>query len=132
MGRTERVRAASRKLAENAAAARMSDADRVGLGVRQVARDLASAVIDGTLWWMAPLTYVAEQAAPRVCRQHGIDPARAEDVAAYLLNGLSELLVAMVGEFDVEHFERAVAGDAAGEQSQRQVGDDDGRGDDDA
>ena len=93
-----RTRAAERKDARDETA-------EIAAGVRAVAREIAPIVESGALYWRAPLQFVAEQMSGRVCRQHGLAEGRADDVAAYLLAGLNEYVVALAGEFDAEHFE---------------------------
>lgn len=107
----QRVRARARKIAHAAAAAaleRERDADEaqvIARGVFAVARDLQSTVTPGSLYWTAPNAYVAEQAAPRICRMAQLPAGREDDVAAYLHAALNEFLVSLVEGFDAEHFE---------------------------
>lgn len=84
--------------------AHFDEADAVAVGVRHVAKDLVVLVKPGSLYWAAPLQYVCEQMAPRVCAEHGVDPDLVSEVAGYLLAGMNEYVVSLVGEFDVEHF----------------------------
>lgn len=104
MART-RVRAVARKAALLASKQQLTEADVVAVGVRAVAREIAPLVKPGALYWTAPLQYVVEQMAPRVCAEHGVDASRAGDVAGYLLAGMNEYIVALVGEFDIGQFE---------------------------
>lgn len=104
-----RVRAAARKAAaaavETLRAENLDEVEEVVLGVRQTALQVQPFVKAGSLYWTAPLQYVIEQMAPRVCKAHNVPIERVEDVAAYLLSAMNEYVVALVGEFDVEHFE---------------------------
>lgn len=106
----ERIRAAQRK-AERVRqlvigdGGELSATDVVAVGVRQVARDIAGEVPEGALWWRAPLQFVAEQMAVRVCKARRIPEGRRDDMAAYLLSGVSEFVVALASDFDEEHFE---------------------------
>jgi hypothetical protein len=101
----KRVAAAHRKLLERAVARDRSIADQVADGVRAVGHTIGPHVMPGSLWWQAPLQYVAEQMAPRVCAARGVELGRQDEVAAYLLAGLNEYVVALADGFDVEHFE---------------------------
>lgn len=93
-----RLRAAARKVG-------VGRSEEIAFGVLAVAREVSPHLDPGALYWVAPFTYVAEQMAPRVCAAHDVPPAQAEDVAAYLLAALNEYVVALVGEFDIEHYE---------------------------
>lgn len=81
----------------------------IGDGVRLVAEQIEEVADPRLLAVIAPLQFVAETSAVGVCRQHGVPLERFEDVAAYLLAALQEYVVALVGEFDVEHFEAWIA-----------------------
>lgn len=110
MGRSrQRVRAAVRKAAERTLAVERSEAQEVAGGVLAVAQEIAPLVKPGSLYWTAPFQYVCEQMAPRVCAAHGLAGERREDVATYLLAGMNEYVVALVGEFNREHFEAWIA-----------------------
>lgn len=100
-----RVTAAARKLAAAAEARNADEADVVGVGVRAVAKQIMAEVEPGALYWRAPLQYVAEQAAPRVAKEFTIPAERMDELRAYLLAGMNEYLIALMGEFDPAHFE---------------------------
>lgn len=100
-----RISAAKRKAAVILLKDSASEADMIAAGVRLVAGEIAPLVKQGALYWTAPLQYVVEQMAPRVCREHGLELDRVEDVAGYLNAAFQEYVVALVGEFDVDHFE---------------------------
>lgn len=117
-----RIRAAQRKAEEMVTRLARERTQRehepavIADGVRAVAEEIAPMVKPGSLYWTAPFQYVIEQMAPRVCVAHGLDPERVDDVAGYLLAALNEFAVALVGEFDLEHFEAWTA--AAGSPSE--------------
>lgn len=83
----------------------MDEADLVGVGVRAVAKEIVGEIEPGALYWRAPFQYVVEQAAPRIAKQFGVPEALMDELRAYLLAGLNEYLIALVGDLDVEHFE---------------------------
>lgn len=101
MART-RVSAAARKR-------RAEEEHRIASGVYAVAKEIAPLVREGSLYWAAPLQYITEQMAPRVCAEHGVPLTNVDNVAGYLLAALNEYVVALVGEFDVAHFEQWIA-----------------------
>lgn len=82
-----------------------SEAEQIGAAVSMVGAEIAAVVPRGSLYWMAPIQFVVEQMAPRVCRQHGVPLEQADNVAAYLMAGMNEYVVALASEFDVGHFE---------------------------
>lgn len=117
--RGERLRAAARKEAARALEAIASTGDQVEqvvAGVRVTAALIVDVVPPGSLWWSAPLQFIAEQASVRVCKHYEIPMDRVDDVAAYLLGGLQEYMHAMIGEFDMQHFETWVAALTAREE----------------
>lgn len=104
-----RVRQAVRKAAARALAQPPTEAREIAAGVFHVAEAIAPLVKPGALYWSAPIQYVCEQMAARVVRAHGLEPAELENVAGYLTAGVNEYIVALVGEFDNEHFRAWIA-----------------------
>lgn len=104
-----RIAAAARKIAAAAEDAHIGEADQVALGVRAVAKEIAGVVEPGALYWRAPLQYVCEQAAPRVAKEFGLPDDARDELSAYLMSGMQEFLVALMGEFDRDHFAAWVA-----------------------
>lgn len=100
----KRVAAAARKVAAAADGQRLDEADRIGIGVRDVVRQITPQIEPGSAYWRGPLQYVCEQMAPRVAKQHGIPDAALDDLRAYLLAGVNEYVIALAGDFDAEHF----------------------------
>lgn len=105
----QRVRQAVRKAAFAIERRQVGEADVVAVGVRNVALELAPLAKAGSLYWLAPTQYVAEQMAPRVCEQYNLALERRDDVASYLMVAMQEFITALVGELDLEHFEAWVA-----------------------
>lgn len=105
----QRVRAVVRKAAAAVAREPAVDAQEIARGVFAVTRDIAPHVKPGALYWQGPLQFVCEQMAGRVVRQYGLPAAERENVAGYLLAGLNEYVVALVGEFDRDHFAAWIA-----------------------
>lgn len=100
----QRIGQAARKIAQQIEAQRADESSTIGMGVQAVAREIVGEVEAGSLYWRAPLTYVAEQIAPRVARSHGVSESDLVDLTVYLLSGLQEFLVSMVADFDAQHF----------------------------
>lgn len=100
-----RLSIAARKLAASMEAERADEADVVAVGVRAVAKEIMAEIEPGALYWRAPLQYICEQAAPRVAKQFEIPDAKLDELRAYLLAGMNEYLIALMGEFDPKHFE---------------------------
>lgn len=92
-----RSRAAARKRFSN-------DANGIGLGVRNVAAEIAATVTPAALWWTAPLMYVAEGMAAKAVETGRAPADRVEDLSVYFMAGLQEIVHAAFGEFDPEHF----------------------------
>lgn len=105
----ERMRAAARKALARAASVQEGESHDVARGVFATAQQIAPMVKPGSLYWTAPVQYVCEQMAPRVCKAHSLPLSMADDVAGYLLAGMNEYIVSLVGEFDAEHFEAWIA-----------------------
>jgi hypothetical protein len=114
--RRPRLQAAARKLAASMEAQRADEADVVAVGVRATAKEIMAVIEPGSLYWRAPLQYVCEQMAPRVAKQYGLPDDALDELRAYLMAGLQEYMVALVGEFDREHFEAWSAAMIAAEQ----------------
>lgn len=95
---------------------RLDEADVVAVGVRATAKEIVADVEPGALYWRAPLQYVCEQAAPRVAKQYEIPEEAIDELRAYLMAGMQEYLIALMGEFDREHFEAWAAAMLASEQ----------------
>lgn len=102
--RKPRLGAAARKLAAKLEAQHADEADIVGVGVRSTAKQIAVEVEPGSLYWRAPLQYVAEQMAPRIAKEHAIPDGVLDELRAYLLAGFNEYVIALAGEFDPDHF----------------------------
>jgi hypothetical protein len=100
-----RIQAAARKVAARLEAERADEADVVAVGVRATAKEIMGLVEPGALYWRAPLQYVIEQAAPRVATQYSVPADKLDELRAYLLSGLNEFVIALMGDFDREHFE---------------------------
>jgi hypothetical protein len=73
---------------------------------------IADLVVPGSLFWVAPLQYVTEQMGVRFCEQNNMMD-RVDEVQAYLMAGLQEYAVALVADFDMDHFEAWTAAAAA-------------------
>lgn len=82
-----------------------SEADHIGVRVGELAKQAAPAAAPGMLQYLAPLMFVAERATIGVLKLHKLPADRGEDVEQYLLAALQEYVVAVAGEFDVNHFE---------------------------
>lgn len=93
-----------------------SEAQVIANGVYQVAREIEQVRHPLPLFARAPIQYVCEQMGWAVCKAKGIPMERHPDVAAYLLAGVQEYVVALFGEFDEAHFEEWTAALAMGEQ----------------
>lgn len=113
-----RIPAAARKLAVALERRQLDEADTVAVGVRAVAKEIAAQIEPGALYWRAPLQYICEQAAPRVAKEYGIPDAKLDELRAYLLAGLNEYWVTLVGELDRTHFEAWIAAMIAAEGGQ--------------
>lgn len=100
-----RLQAAARKLAAKMETQHTDEADVVAVGVRAVAKEIMDQIEPGALYWRAPIQYVCEQAAPRVAGKFDVPDAKLDELRAYLMAGMQEYIVALVGEFDREHFE---------------------------
>jgi hypothetical protein len=112
----QRLGIAARKIAAAAEARNADEADVVGVGVRAVAKQIMAEVEPGALYWRAPMQYIAEQAAPRVAKHFNVPDAKLDELRAYLLSGMNEYLIALMGDFDAAHFETWVAAMVAAEQ----------------
>lgn len=123
MART-RLQAAARKLAATMELERRDEADVVADGVRAVAREIASQVEPGSLYWRAPFQYTVEQMAPRIVAEHKLPEEAIDTVAAYVLAAFNEYVIALVGEFDQEHFAAWSAAMIAAEQHRSTTTDD--------
>jgi len=117
MART-RLPAAARKLAIAVTQQQLDEADTVAVGVRAVAKEIAAQIEPGALYWRAPIQYVCEQAAPRVAGKFDVPDAKLDELRAYLMAGMQEYIVALVGEFDREHFEAWSAAMLAAERGE--------------
>lgn len=106
-----RAKAAVRKAAARAleTARASSEPNVIAEGVRSLAVDLEPHTTPGALYWTAPMAYIAEQAAPRICRMAELPAERVDDVAAYMHAALNEYVVALVDGFDSQHFEAWIA-----------------------
>jgi AAA+ superfamily predicted ATPase len=116
-----RLNAAARKLAGAIEQQRGDEADQVGAGVRAVAKEIVGEVEPGSLYWRAPLQYIAEQMAPRIVKHHELEGVALDDLRAYLLAGINEYVIALAGEFDREHFEAWIAAMIAAERDRAEA-----------
>lgn len=100
-----------------------------------IAREVFAAVVamrphagKAPMWAIGPLSYVSDMAAEMVGGiRDDLNRADVEEVSAYILAGLSDLLIAMTVDFDAEHFVRWRQEREAGESALRNlkgVGDD--------
>lgn len=108
MGRRGRGKGVSNAIVRAAAAKRRErDEEAHGIAAEVYAAVLDARPVIGSApaWMMGPLLYVAEASAPAVVKAHRLPVDDGEDVAAYLMHGMADLLVSMVGGFDREHFE---------------------------
>lgn len=106
----QRVRAAARKVLERE---RHKDAWIIGSGVMSIAIDLEGVRTVLPVFVTAPLVYVCEMVAARICERESWPEERLDHVAKYLMAGLQEFMVALVERFDVEHFEAWTTADQA-------------------
>jgi hypothetical protein len=111
-----KLQAAARKLAASLETERKDEADEIGAGVRTIAKEIVGDVEPGSLYWRAPLQYIAEQIGPRLAREHKLEDVNLDELRAYLLVGFNEYVVALAGEFDPEHFKAWTAAMIAGER----------------
>lgn len=109
MGKRGRQQGFTNKIVRAAAAARR-ERDEEAHGI---ASEVYNTVIDGRPafgsappWMMGPLLYVAEASAPAVVKAHKLPVEDGEDIAAYLMAGMADVLMSMVGAFDRKHFEQ--------------------------
>lgn len=117
MGRRGRAGGLTRKVV--AAAAQLAE-ERDG-EAQQVAREVYATIVAGRstygkapVWAMGPLQYVAQTAAVAVVRASpALGDDDFDDVAGYVMHGLADLLMAMVGRLDVEDFRQWQAGNRA-------------------
>lgn len=116
-GKATRIRQAAKRAAAAALVEVSADAAaEVAAGVLRVGRSIQANIPPGMLYWQAPFQFVAEEMALHVCRQYEIPIERRDEVAAYLLAGFHEYVVALVEGFDGEHFELWTAAQAAREE----------------
>jgi hypothetical protein len=80
---------------------------------QQIARDVYATCVaarpdagKAPLWAIGPIQYVATVASEAIVKRYRLDADQGDEVAAYLAAGLSDVLLAAVGGFDREHFER--------------------------
>lgn len=112
------IRGAAVRVARAALAEHDEESARISQGVYNVTH--ASRDVRGSrlgvripLWMQGPLLYVAEMAAAKVAARQGFPPEETQHVAAYLFDGFLNYAVAILVEFDQEHYETWLAQRAA-------------------
>lgn len=80
------------------------EAAQIAQGIYETAVEVKGERGVTPLYLLAAITYVAEQAGPRVAAHYGLT-GREEELSAYLAAGLFELHANMVAAFNVAHFE---------------------------